>query len=133
MKLRNIFRTQTILIGFGAALLLASSACAQEIENTDWNDGPGVVAFAQPVSDQTANDFNTTAISPDAVMPAAMMIQPVATQEGVFAKLSPVEEWATVFVLTCMALFALYALVEARHRNRKIDARTSQMNSRAAL
>lgn len=133
MRLRNICRMQAMVMGFGAALLLAGSAHAQEIENANWNDGPGAVAFAQPVPEQRAKDFNTSAIQAGGVTSAAMMIQPVATQGSVFAKLRPVEEWAAVSILVCMGLFALYALTETRHRNRKIDTRVDHMNSRAAL
>src|SRR5258706_2521186 len=59
MKIQNILRAQAVMIGFAAMLLLASSAPAQEITNTEWPDGNNVSAPAQ--AKPAANDLKVAA------------------------------------------------------------------------
>jgi hypothetical protein len=133
MKLRNIFRAGTIVIGFGAVLLLGASARAQEIENTNWDDGPGAVPFAQLAPGQAGDDFNSVAMNSDAIVAAVTIIKPVVTRAAVLSQLSPVEEWAMAFLVVCTALVAPYALAESRRRSRHIDVRAGQIGGRHAL
>jgi hypothetical protein len=123
MKLQDIFSTRAIAIGFGAALLLASSAGAQEIENKNWDDGSAAVPFTQPAPAQRADNFNVASTNPDAVQSMAMASKPEATQETVVTTLGPVEQWLMAFLFICLALMITYASVEARRRHRNIDAR----------
>src|SRR6266700_8118341 len=58
MRLQNIFRMHAMVIGFGAVLLLASSARAQEIENTNWDEASNSVATAQPAAAPNAIELN---------------------------------------------------------------------------
>jgi hypothetical protein len=132
MKLRNIFRMRTIVIAFGAVLLLGASARAQEIENTNWDDGPGAAPFAQPAPNRAADDFNSRAMNSHAVTAAVTTTNPVVTQAAVLSQLSPAE-WPMAISLICTALVALCALAETRRRNRHIDVRTGQIGGRDAL
>jgi hypothetical protein len=117
MKLRNLLRMQVMLIGFGAALLLGGSARAQELENTNWDDGPGVVPFAQQAPAQGV----ATPINSDSVTPTAAVAKSVVTQAGDLSQLSPANEWVMGALLVCTALVAMRALMETRSRNRNID------------
>jgi len=47
MKFQTAVRTQLVVAVFGATLLLAGGAKAQEIVNTEFADGPNVVAMRQ--------------------------------------------------------------------------------------
>jgi hypothetical protein len=48
MKIKNIFRMQLAVITIGAALLLAGTARAQEIDNPSFDEGANSVPFTQP-------------------------------------------------------------------------------------
>jgi hypothetical protein len=120
MKLHKIFRMQAVGMGIVAALFLASSAPAQEIENTRWNEGPNVAAFDQPAP--AANGLRT----------AAVIAKPVAAQESVVSPLSPVEG-VLAFSLVFMTLTALYRLAPAKRTDRNSEAGTDQTNRIAVL
>jgi hypothetical protein len=121
MKLHKIFRMQAVGMGIVAALFLASSAPAQEIENTRWNEGPNVAAFDQPAP--AANGLRT----------AAVIAKPVAAQESVASRLSPVEG-VIAFSLVFMTLTALYRrLAPAKRTDRNSEAGTDQTNRIAVL
>lgn len=133
MKLQNIIRMETIVIGFGVVLLLGASARAQEIENTNWDDGPGAVSFAQLAPGRAAGDFNSKAMNSDSETAAVAITNPVVMQAAVLSQLSPVAEWAMAFLLACTALVTLYALAATRRRNRHIGVLSGQIRGRDAL
>jgi hypothetical protein len=58
MRVQNIIRMQVAMIGFGAALLLASAAPAQEITNAEFPDRPGTT---EPIV--APANVNSTAVS----------------------------------------------------------------------
>src|SRR6266404_7630189 len=120
MKLHKAFRMQAVGIGIVTALFLASSAPAQEIENTRWNDGPNVVPFEQPA--RAANRLPITTVS----------AKPVVAQESVVSRLSPVEG-VIAFSPVFMALVALYRLAQAKSSNRNSEAGADQANRIAVL
>jgi xanthine/uracil/vitamin C permease (AzgA family) len=120
---------QGILIGFGAALLLCGSVRAQELENTNWDDGPGAVPFVQQASAQVV----TSPINSDFAPPTATIAKSVVTQAGVLSQSSPVEEWVMGALLVCTALVVLYAMTETRRRTQHVDDGTGQINSGDAL
>jgi len=70
MRVQNIIRMQVAMIGFGAALLLASAAPAQEITNTEFPDRPGT----------TAPIVNPANVDSTAVSSAPATGQPVVAQ-----------------------------------------------------
>jgi len=131
MKPRNIFRMGTMLIGFAVVLLLGASARAQEIENTNWDDGPGAVPFAQLAPNRAVGDFNVMAKNSDAGAVAGTIASPVVTPAAVLSQSSPVEERAIVFLLVCTALVALYAATKRRKRHIGVPA--GQIGGREAL
>jgi hypothetical protein len=129
MKLHKIFRVQAIGMGIVAALFFASSAPAQEIENTRWNEGPNVAAFEQPAP--AANGLKTSVVNPSAST-TAVIAKPVAAQEPVIAPLSPVQG-VIAFSLVFMTLTALYRLAQAKRTDRNPEAGTDQANRLAVL
>jgi len=126
MKLHKIFRMPAVGVGIVAALFLASSAPAQEIENTRWNEGPNVAAFEQPAP--AANGLKTSVVNSS----TAVIAKPVAAQESVVAPLSPVQG-VIAFSLVFMTLTALYRLAQAKRTDRNSGAGTDQVNRIAVL
>jgi hypothetical protein len=135
MKLQNIFRMQTIVISLGAALFLATSAQAQEITNTSFDEGPNVVAFAQPAPAPAASNLSSPASNSPAMTPGSAMIStPIVVQESAASLWTPVEGWLFAAFLFCTALISLYALVEAKRANRNFKTRVApQVNREVAL
>jgi len=132
MKIQKIFRMQAVVIGCVAALFLASSAPAQEIENTRWNEGPNVAAFEQPAPASVANGLKASGVDSSSST-AVAVANPVAAQEYVVSRLSPVEGWLIVFSLIFMALLAQYKLEQTRRANRNSAAGADQANSTVIL
>jgi hypothetical protein len=122
MKLHKIFRMQVVGIGIVAALFLVSSAPAQEIENTRWNDGPNVAAFEQSAT--ATNSLRASAVNPSSSN-AAVIAQPVAAQESIVSRPSPAQG-VIAFSLIFMTLVALYRLAQAKRTNRNSDAGAEQ-------
>jgi hypothetical protein len=133
MRIQNIFRMQVIVIGIGAALLLVSSAHAQEVENTVWDDGPNVAPFTQLAPAQSANEIDLTSAESYAVRPGARVPDMAATQELKAFQWTPAEGWLFVSFLVCIGLVRLYSLARAKRSNRKLNVRASHFNSRAAI
>jgi hypothetical protein len=52
MEFKKMIRMQMVVAGLGMALLCAGATKAQEIVNTQFNDGPNVAAFDQPAAVQ---------------------------------------------------------------------------------
>ena len=123
MKLRNRIQMQALVIGFGAALLLASSSFAQEIENTRWDDGPGVA----PATQTTAFDESNTAAVSNDIVPAAV-IAPAANQE---ASTISFEQWVLpgVALVISICLFAVYALARTKRSSLNRNAHMDNPNS----
>jgi len=131
MKLHKIFRMQAVGMGIVAALFLASSAPAQEIENTRWNEGPNVAAFGQPAP--AANGLKTSAVNPSSSSSnAAVIAKPVAAQESVVSPLRPVQG-VIAFSLVFMTLTALYRRAQAKRTDRNSEAGSDQTNRIAVL
>ena len=61
MKIKNIFRMQLAVITIGAALLLAGTARAQEIDNPSFDEGANSVPFTQPSPVPAAADLQNVA------------------------------------------------------------------------
>ncbi|MGB7848464.1 MAG: hypothetical protein WBL63_22820 [Candidatus Acidiferrum sp.] len=155
MKFQSFSRTLTIAIGFGAALLFANSAPAQEIANTQFDDGP-FMAYAQPApasdlspvvaAQGTENsqfvDGPVVAEFPQPIAPlvprvlssAATIVTPNVAQEAALSMRTSTEDWMISALFVCIAWIALYALSEAKRANRNLEARTGTgINNPAAL
>lgn len=134
MKIQNILRTQTIVIAIGAALLFfAGTVHAQEITNTEFNDGPYVAAFPQPAA-SAAVASASTAGDANAVTPAIAIPAPVVTEEAVVSLGASAERSMLAASLFAIAMLAVYAIAEVRRAHRNLPQGTSsQFQSRAAL
>ncbi len=129
MKIQNILRAQAAMIGFAGMLLLASSAPAQEITNSEWPDGKNVSAPAQ--AKPAANDLNVAAANAGSVAGTAAVAQPVAVQEASVAPSA--EVWMVAAVLAFFAMFAMLLRAATRRGNRKLEMRVRQVNNWVAL
>lgn len=135
MKVQNILRTQAIVIGFGAALLLSSPAPAQEIVNTQFDDGPYVTTFAQPsTSVTTAAAPASTVADSNTVSPAIAIPTPVVADEAVVSLENSAVYGLITSALLGLALLAVFALAEFRRANRNLtESPSSPLRRRAAL
>jgi hypothetical protein len=126
MKIQKIFCMHTVMIGVAAALFLASSAPAQEIENTRWDEGSNVVAVQQPARVAVANDSKASALDSSASNSAAIA-KPIA-QESAVSRLNPVEGWAIALALGFAALLAPYRLARTKRAKQNSEAGSVQAN-----
>jgi hypothetical protein len=115
MKPLKTFWTPAMMIGFGAALLLASAARAQEFDNTRWDDGPNVVPFAQAAPAGPAKDFNAAAADSQAQGLAAVTTTPIEANKTSVSHRPPVEGQVIALLLITIALVAPYAVAEVKH------------------
>jgi hypothetical protein len=77
MKIQNIFRMQVAIITIGAALLLAGTARAQEIDNPSFDEGTNSVPFTQPSPVPAAADLqNVAQNTPVAVAASSVAANP---------------------------------------------------------
>jgi hypothetical protein len=136
MTFQKMLRTQLIVAGFGAALVLASSAKAQEITNTEFSDGPYVAAFAQPVVAYATPASTPVMTEPQAMEAIAAITAPVFADEETLVAASSVERWIVVglllvafIVIGFYCLAELNALTELKRANRNLRARTSNRMS----
>ena len=137
MKVRNILRMQAMLVAFvGAMLLMGASVRAQEIENTVWDDNQNVAAVAQPAPAATVADTAATKPVTPATseatdlqgMNAAAVIQPVS-QATSASQWTYADVWVMGSSFIFIVAIMLYALVEARHANRRLNSRIIRTKS----
>jgi len=127
VKIQKIFCMHTVMIGVAAALFLASSAPAQEIENTRWDEGSNVASVQQPARAAVANDLKASALNSSASNSAAIA-KPIATQESMVSRLNPVEGWAIALALGFAALLAPYRLVQTKRAKQNSEGGSAQAN-----
>jgi hypothetical protein len=113
MKVRNILRTLAIVIGFGAALLLASSAPAQEIVNTEFNDGPNVASFDQPTVKNVEQGTSQNSKIQEAT-PVAVVSTPIVNSGEVVSLEHSAEGWLIAASFFGLAMLAVFAAAELR-------------------
>jgi len=114
MKFHTILRTQWLVTGLGAALLLAAPVNAQEITNTEFNDGPYVVPFSDAVPTQDAAVAASTPVMTEsqALQVVATISAPSIPAEPNLFQVSAVERWITITLLVIASLLAVFILVE---------------------
>ena len=117
------------MIAVAAALFLASSAPAQEIENTRWDEGSNVVAVQQPARVTVAIDSKASALDSSAISSAAIA-KPIA-QESAVSRLNPVEGWAIALALGFAALLAPYRLARTKRAKQNSECGSVQANPMA--
>ena len=126
MKFQNMIRTQLVLAGLGVALLFASSASAQEIENAAFYDGPNVESLEQATATQPTVAANPKQANSVALQSEDTNDTPVADLGG---GNKPVQDpmggaWLmTTCLLISMALIAVYALAGAKRDDRNLRSR----------
>jgi hypothetical protein len=130
MRFQNNIRKGLIFAGIAAALaLLPATVKAQEITNTEFNDGPNVVAMAQP----TAAAYDTTSATDS--LPAT---QAILATESIAASAEPVQAsvtapvpstWVTFLLTLCVGLIALYTLIGADRASRSLGRYVSTRNA----
>jgi hypothetical protein len=125
VKIQKIFCMHTVMIGVAAVLFLASSAPAQEIENTRWDEGSNVAPVGQAAPAPVANDLaaNSSASS------SAVIAKPIATQESLVSRLNPVEGWAFALALGFAALLAPYRLAQTKRAKQNSERGRAQANT----
>jgi hypothetical protein len=130
MKIQNIFRTQLMIAGFGVALVLASSAPAQEIDNTVWADNNTTVMPAeQPAApaaatQPAANDLSSTTPDSGAINLAAMSTTSIAERESVASQWKPTQDWLITAMVVCIMLAGVYAYVTTRRASTRSEHQT---------
>ncbi len=134
MKFQNCFRTQLMVIGFGAALAMANATHAQEIDNTVWDDNTNVANTTQqtPAQAQPANDLSVATDS-GALNLAAIGTTSIVERGTAIPEWKPAKAWLLVSLLVAITLLGLYSLGIARRANQILNARSSQPHRRAAL
>jgi hypothetical protein len=140
MKLQNIFRAQLAVIGLAAALFMASSVRAQEIDNTSWADSSNVVPFDQATSGTTAKISNSAAGASATVATRALGIEvaattakPVVASANVLSPWTEATPWLTAFSIVCILLAVLYARSDSKRHNRNANLRDNHTKRSVAL
>jgi hypothetical protein len=114
MKFQTIVRTLWLATGFAAALWLAGPAKAQEITNTEFDDGQYAVPFDQPVSSQ---DTSAPASMPvmsewQAFQAAAIISAPSISERANLMRIAVLERWVTAVFLVVASVLVLFIVVE---------------------
>ena len=113
MKFHTILRTQWLVTSLGAALLLAAPVNAQEITNTEFDDGPYVVPFSDTVStEDPAVAASPVMTESQALQVMAAISAPSIPDEANLIQVSAVERWITIALLVIASLLAVFILVE---------------------
>jgi len=135
MKIQNILRTQAIVIGLGAAVLLfPNSASAQEIVNTEFDNGPYVTSFAQPAAAAFSTASTPAPVASNDVNPAVDASTPVVTTQAMLSLENSAERWLTASSLFGIVLLAVCAVSEVRRYIRDLNLRPGPPpTTRAAL
>lgn len=141
MRFQNMFRAQLLVTGLAAALVMACSAKAQEITNTEFDDGPFVGAFDQPIVLQ-ANTASTPVMTESQAMQAMAVINGPANPDEaslVQASESLLKRPVTALLLVIAGLLAMFILVELsmlaelkRAKRNLRSSSTTRISTRAA-
>jgi hypothetical protein len=138
MKLQNFIRMQMIVVGFGAAFMLASSAPAQEIDNTVWPDNNTVAMPSEPPAAKQAaaqpvvNDLNAETPDTGAINLAAMNTASTVDRESVVSQWRPTKDWLVSSMVVCILLAGIYAFLTTR-RAQQTPNRPEPVNRRTVL
>jgi endonuclease V-like protein UPF0215 family len=124
MNFQRISRLKLLLMVLAATILLAGSAMAQEIENSAFDDGPNVAAFDQHASVQGAISRAASVVDAHSAKPMAVGMTS-ATVQADLAQTPSMNAWLSASLLICIALIAVYALVEAKRAKRNLQSRSN--------
>ena len=114
MKFQTTLRTLWLATGFAAALWLAGPAKAQEITNTEFDDGQYVVPFVQPDSAQDTSAPASTPVMSEwqAFQAAATISAPSISERANLMRIAVLERWVTAVVLVVASVLGLFIVVE---------------------
>jgi hypothetical protein len=122
MEYRKMVRTQVMLMGLGAALLLASSAYAQqEMDPTAFDVNPGtphVDKSAVRTAVRTAQTLPAAKKAPSEAAVPASLWSGQDKQEADLARLTIVDATMIVIMMAGICLIVLFAMVATRRERR---------------
>lgn len=115
MNTQNAFR-HVIAIGFGVALMWASTATvqAQEIVNAEFPDGPYVSSFQQTAANLPPAAPATDAAAPSSDTVSLAVPTPAVAEQAAVSVTGYVRDTLIASSLFAMLLFVLYAIAEIR-------------------
>jgi len=122
MKFQSIIRIGIVFAGMATAFtFLAGTTKAQEITNTEFNDGPNVAPLAEPAASQQSASL---ALSGSDAMRAGESIANVEQPDemGVLRVAAKDANWVTISLLMGIGLVSLYALAEAKRARRNFNS-----------
>ena len=118
MKIQKMVRGQLMLMGLGAALVLASSARAQQdMDPTPFDINPGTPEAAQQVAQHVAA---ASKVNTEAAAPTFLWSNQDARQEADFSRLNTVDASVVLILMAGVASIVLYA-VAATRRERQLQ------------
>jgi hypothetical protein len=114
MKFQQIIRGHMMLMGLGAALLLANSAYAQQdMDPAFFDDTPGTPQVQQAAVVPAGQEVQATgAMNADAATP-------VVAQDMLAPQWTPLDEIATIFLMVGIGSVVLLRRAKATHENRR--------------
>ncbi len=121
MKLHKIVRMQVMLMGLGAALLLASSAYAQQdMDPTDFPMNPGTPKVERHVVRRAALNVDpASGMKADAaIAPAALWSGQSTQQESDLDRMIVVDATMVVILVAGIGAIVLYAMAATKRERR---------------
>jgi hypothetical protein len=120
MKLHKIVRMRVMLMGMGVALLLASSAYAQQdMDPTDFPINPGTAPVERHVAQQSAqNVAPVNSVNTEALVPTALWSGQSTQQESDFARVILLDATLVVILMAGIASIVLYAMAATKRERR---------------
>ena len=120
MKLHKIVRMRMMLIGLGAALLLASSAYAQQdMDPTDFPVNPGTPKVERHVAQRTARNLEpANGVEMAAFLPGGLGSDQSTQQESDFMRMILVDATMAVILMAGIGAIVLYAKAATKRERR---------------
>jgi hypothetical protein len=125
MKLQNFFRTNVIAISFGAALLFAGVAHAQEIDNPTFDQGANSMPMPYGQNASAAKANSAAVVNPNAANADAAAAEgvPVVDQASVLTGATSLRSLGLGMLVVAFAWAVLYVRTKGNER------RATQPNS----
>jgi hypothetical protein len=115
MKFQNKVRMQVIMVGLGAALLMAGTARAQQdIDPTYFDVKPGTPAAGKVVVVRTAQNLQAAKENESAESTLALANRSDVTLETSVTRIAVVDSGIVLILLAGVVLIARYAVAAAR-------------------
>jgi hypothetical protein len=119
MKFQKMIRMQVMLMGLGAALLLASSAHAQQdMDPTDFPVNPGTPQSAKVAVARTAPAAAAKEVDSNAMVSASLWSNQDTKQEADLNRLAIVDATMVVILMVGTSLIVLYAMAATKRERR---------------